>query len=273
MKGAQKMRSDFHLHSHYSGDCQVPMDQMIETAIQLGIDRLCFTEHHDLDYYPHSSIDFTLDIESYIQGLSENKLRFQNQIELLCGIELGMQPHLHSTLDLLVNSHEFDFVLASNHLANRIDVYEKIYFETRSQYKGYLDYLEDILSNVKGFQNYDVYAHLDYVIRYGDFENKKMLYKDFTEVLDAILKQLIIDGKGIEVNTSGYRYNLGEPHPSREILKHYKSLGGEIITIGSDAHQTRHLMNHFDDAHQLLREVGFNYFTTFVKRVPQFHLL
>lgn len=267
------MLADYHLHSHYSGDCQVPMDQVIEAAIDLKIERLCFTEHHDLDYYPHSSIDFTLDIESYLKGFAQNKAKYGDRIQLLCGIELGMQPHLHGILDDLVQQYAFDFVLASNHLANRIDVYEKIYFETRSQYKGYLDYLEDIYSNVRGYRNYDVYAHLDYVIRYGDFENKKMLYKDFTDVLDAILKQIIYDGKGIEVNTSGYRYNLGEPHPSREILTHYKSLGGEIITIGSDAHQTKHLMNHFDDAKALLKDIGFTHFTTFVNRKPEFHLL
>jgi len=267
------MIADYHLHSSYSGDCQVPMDSVVTAAIQLGINRLCFTEHHDLDYYPHSTIDFTLDIDAYISGFKKLKNTSADKIELLCGIELGMQPHLHSILDTLVQENDFDFVLASNHLANRIDVYEKIYFETRSQYKGYLDYLEDIYSNVLGFTNYDVYAHLDYVIRYGDFENKRMLYKDFTDVLDAILKKIIQDGKGIEVNTSGYRYNLGEPHPSREILNHYKSLGGEIITIGSDAHQTKHLLNHFDDAKDLLKELDFKYFTTFVKRKPEFHLL
>lgn len=267
------MLADYHLHTSYSGDCQVPMDQVISTAIDLGIERLCFTEHHDLDYYPHSAIDFTLDIDAYMNGFKESKEKYKDRIQLLCGIELGMQPHLHPTLTELVDAYPFDFVLASNHLANRIDVYEKIYFETRSQYKGYLDYLEDIYSNVKGFKNYDVYAHLDYVIRYGDFENKKMLYKDFTEVLDAILKQIISDGKGIEVNTAGYRYNLGEPHPSREILAHYKALGGEILTIGSDAHQAKHLLNHFDDAKVLLKDVGFSHFTTFVDRKPEFHLL
>lgn len=266
------MFSDYHLHSDFSGDCQVPMENMIKSAIEKKIQRLCFTEHHDLDF-PHPTIDFTLNIEQYFTGLLKYKEQYKDQIDILAGIELGMQKHLYPTLSKIVAEHPFDFILASNHLANGLDVYEKIYFEERSQYKGYLEYFEDMLRNVTNYTDYDSYGHLDYVIRYGDFDSKKLAYQDFKDVLDEILKKIISNGKGIEVNTSGYRYNLGEPHPSRSILSHYKQLGGEIITIGSDAHHPKHLGHRFTEAKTLLREVGFTHFTTFKNRKAEFHKL
>ena len=55
----------------------------------------------------------------------------------------------------------------------------------------------------------------------------------------AILEQVIADGKGIEVNTSSKRYGLKDSTPSHKILELYKDLGGTILTIGSDSHKTR----------------------------------
>ncbi|MBN2220721.1 MAG: histidinol-phosphatase HisJ family protein [Vallitaleaceae bacterium] len=266
------MLADYHLHSNFSGDCKIPMEEMILAAIQLGVHRLCFTEHHDLDF-PHPSIDFTISVKDYLQRLFELKDKYSDRIQVLAGVELGMQPHLHATLSKIVQENPFDFILASNHLAKGIDPYDKIYFENRSQYKGYLDYFEDILKNVQGFSDFDSYGHLDYVIRYGDFPQKSYVYKDFKEVLDEVLKTIIEKGKGIEVNTSGYRYNLGNPHPSEEILRHYYELGGRILTLGSDAHHPNHITNNFEKARSLLKEIGFKEFTTFIHRKPEFHSL
>ena len=48
-------------------------------------------------------------------------------------------------------------------------------------------------------------------------------------------------GKGIELNTGGFKYGLGHPNPCEDIIKRYKELGGEIITLGSDAHKCESL--------------------------------
>lgn len=266
------MLSDYHLHSHFSGDCKVPMVEMIEKAISLNIEKLCFTDHHDLDF-PECGIDFTLDIENYIKTLSEMKIKYKEKIQLLTGIELGLQPHLHSQLSAIVSKYDFDFVLASNHLSKGSDVHDKEYYITRTQHQGYFDYFEDILENITNYSDFDVYGHLDYVIRYGQFENKTLIYNDFKDILDEILRTLISKGKGIELNTSGYQYNLGNPHPNREIIQHYRDLGGEIITLGSDAHMPGNLISNFDLAKELLQSVGFNYFTTFEQRKAEFHKL
>ena len=89
-------------------------------------------------------------------------------------------------------------------------------------------------------------------------------------MLDEILKKLIWLGKGLELNTAGFKYGLGHPHPTEDILRRYRELGGEIITTGSDAHETGHLGYAFEKAAAILKDCGFQYYTVFRDRNPAF---
>ena len=88
-----------------------------------------------------------------------------------------------------------------------------------------------------------------------------------------ILEVLIAQGRALECNTGGYKYGLGEPNPSASVLKRYRELGGELITIGSDAHESRHLGYAFSQANSLLKECGFRYYTVYQNRKPCFYPL
>ena len=98
------------------------------------------------------------------------------------------------------------------------------------------NYFESILENISAYDGFDVYGHIDYVVRYGPNKNREYSYGRYKDILDEILKKLISMGKGIELNTGGYHYGLGEPNPCTAVIRRYRELGGEIITIGADAH-------------------------------------
>ena len=125
------------------------------------------------------------------------------------------------------------------------------------------------MSNV----DFDVYGHLDYIVRYGPNKNKYYTYETYADVLDEILRTLIQRGKGIELNTAGFKYGLGHAHPILPVLKRYKELGGEIITLGSDGHAPEQIAWDFDKVPELLKEAGFTHFTTFQERKPIFRKL
>ena len=97
-----------------------------------------------------------------------------------------------------------------------------------------------------------------------------MCIRDSADTLDEILKTLIHNGIGLECNTAGFKYGLGQPHPSMEILKRYKDLGGELLTLGSDAHAPCHIAYDFQKASDLLKTCGFKYYTIFKERKPEF---
>ena len=82
---------------------------------------------------------------------------------------------------------------------------------------------------------------------------------------------MIADGKGIEMNTSAKRHGLKDTMPSREILRLYRELGGEIITIGSDSHKPEHLGTYIEETKRLLKDMGFEKFCTYEKMKPVFY--
>lgn len=262
------IRSDFHVHSKLSGDSQAEMVDMIESAIRLGLTHLCFTEHHDIDLI--STINFLLDFDAYEKTFFPLQAKYRNRIQLLFGIELGVQPHLYSQLTDIANKYPFDFIICSNHVAGGVDPYQPIYFEGKDKYDAYNEFFEDIFQNAKAYSDFDVYGHLDYMIRYAPYEDKHYMYETCKTVLDNILMTIIEKGKGIEINTSGFKYGLKDSHPSHQVIKRYRQLGGEIITVGSDAHSPEHIGTYFDLASDILTEAGFKYYTIFKERKPEF---
>ena len=93
---------------------------------------------------------------------------------------------------------------------------------------------------------------------------------DNMECIEQILKELIKCGHGIEANSGGYLAGLSHPNPHEKILALYHDLGGEILTIGSDAHDAINLGNAFDKLPALLQQCGFSHYTIFRDRSPVF---
>ena len=264
--------TDYHTHSFFSGDCDTPMENMIQKAISLGMTRLCFTEHLDLDYpvRENENLNFNLNTTQYREHFLTLKDKYEKQIQLLWGVELGLQNHIYPTLHRYVHENPFDFVIASSHLCESEDPYYPDFFENKNEEEVYARYFSSILENVQNFSDYDVYGHLDYIVRYGPTKDTKYSYEKYQDIFDSILKTIIETGKGIELNTGGIKYGLKELHPCNAILKRYKELGGEIITVGSDAHNPENLLHHFSRAKSLLEECGFKYYAVFQNRIPGF---
>ncbi len=268
------IKADFHLHSSFSGDSKTPMEEMILAGIRSGLNCMCFTEHMDMDFIyikPEEEGQFTLNTDSYLYDLLKYKEKYASQIKLLFGVELGVQPHLRRELAVYAKSFDFDFIIASSHLCNGQDPYYPSFYEGRTDEEAYREYFTSILDNLKAFGNFDVYGHLDYVVRYGQTKDAEYCYDKYKDILDAILETLLEMEKGIEVNTGAIAYHLRDLNPCTDIIRRYHQLGGEIITVGSDAHEPKAITRSFDRAADILLSCGFKYYTTFEKRTPEFH--
>lgn len=266
------MYFDFHLHSDFSEDSTSPMEDMIQKGIEQHLRGMCFTEHTDLDF-PGDTFTFLTDLDAYEKRFLELKEKYQSRISLYLGLEVGLQPHLEKKIPALCASKNFDFLIGSTHVANRLDPYEAAFFEKRTETQAYQNYFEVLLENLQTYSCFDTCGHIDYVVRYGPSKNSNYFYKNHADTLDEILKTLIHNGIGMECNTAGFKYGLGQPHPCVEILKRYKELGGEILTLGSDAHAPCHIAYDFPKAAALLKTCGFKYYTIFKNRKPEFILL
>lgn len=263
--------SDYHLHTTFSHDGIATMEEQIKKAIALGLKELCFTEHYDIYEGLKNNTLKTMDVGNYVKHFQEYKEKYKNQIRLKLGIEIGLQPDIKEIISNMVQQYPFDFIIGSSHITCKKDIaMDPTFFEGLTQKEAYTKYFKEVLENVKQYDEFDVYGHIDYIVRYGGYENKIIKYSDYQEILDEILINIIQKGKGIEINTSGYRYGLPQPHPNREILTRYKQLGGEIITIGSDAHKVEDMCSNFEQAMELLKQIGYKNYTIFENREPQF---
>ena len=260
---------DYHNHTSISADCDASAESMIEKAIDLGLTYLCMTDHMDPDMnFP--GMDFTFDLAAYFKKHQELKEKYGDRITLLTGIELGLQPHIGQTLRDTMAFGDFDFAIGSAHLCDKVDPYFPEYWEGKTEYEGTHRYFEYILECIHVFDDFDVFGHVDYVVRYGPTKANNYSYRLYKEILDEILKVLVSKNIGLELNTAGLKYGLGFAHPHTDILKRYKELGGEILTIGSDGHKPEHLAYDFHKVPEILGECGFKYYTIFKNRKPEF---
>ena len=275
---------DYHLHTLFSGDCETPLKDIIKSALSKGLKSICITDHNDLDLpgEPHmddgTPISFDLDIDAYIpemQSLRESVLKDYN-FDLRIGLEQGVMPSTCKKLADYSKVHpELDFIIASTHIVDDMDPYYPEFWEDRDPMKCYMSYFETTLYNAENFSDYNVYGHLDYILRYGPCPKKKELVdiKPFMEIIEAILKAILDHGKGIEINTGSLYRGMDYSHPHTEVLKLYKELGGEILTFGSDAHDSIHIGHDFDAAADMARAMGFKYYCTFKNMKADYHNL
>ena len=283
-KAADIMLIDYHIHSEYSDDSVEPMENIIKSAIEKNISEICFTDHVDYDIkLDHDTFEqmsdeekaknkkvLNVDYPNYFKELEILKDKYKNRITIKMGLEFGMQTHTVEKFRNLFNSYDLDFIILSCHQADNKEFWNHEYQKGKTEDEYNLGYYEEIYKCIHQYGDYSVLGHLDLIQRYNDtiypFEKAR-------DIITEILKKVIKDNKGIEVNTSSFAYKLKDLTPSRDILSLYHQLGGKIITVGSDSHKAESVGSHISFVQKELKNIGFSHFCTFDKMKPVFHEL
>lgn len=281
------MLADYHVHTAYSDDSEYPMEAVVRDAVARGLDEICFTDHVDYGVkrdwddprgirrvpgWPGGPAEIALanvDYPRYAAEIAALREKYRGQITLKMGMEFGMQRHTVPLYERLFAAWPFDFIILSVHEVEDKEFWTQEFQQGRSQEEYNLRYYEEILALVRRYRNYSVLGHLDMISRYD--EAGPFPFEKIRPVVTEILKTVVADGKGIEINTSSRRYGLPDLTPSRDILRLYRSLGGRIVTIGSDSHRPEHLGAYIADTQRILAELGFEGFCTYERMQPVLH--
>ncbi|MEZ3434617.1 MAG: histidinol-phosphatase HisJ family protein [Lachnospiraceae bacterium] len=266
------MRADVHMHCIFSSDSDAAPEGMILGAIEKGLEVICFTDHYDKDNMDWGQEDI-FNPEEYFRVLNPLREKYKERIDVRIGVEIGLQPHLAPYYGRFVKKYPFDLVIGSVHSVKRTDIAFGTLLRAHTDEEVYRMTLEETLEDVRLDGSFDVLGHLDYVVRYGREKEAGYSYKKYADLIDEILRELVSRGKGLELNMAGLKYGLPFAHPHPDVLKRYKELGGEIITVGADGHKPEHIAYDFNKVSDILKEAGFLYYAEFRERQPFFKRL
>lgn len=278
------MLADFHVHSEFSDDSTYPVIDVCRDAIKRNLEEICFTDHVDYGVKPDNDhpelahlIDgipsINVDYDRYFPTVEAARERFADDLTVRCGLELGVQTHTIDRYERLLDrwGNHLDFAILSIHQVGDKEFWDGSFQQGRTQDEYNEAYYQELLAVVERFHGYSILGHLDLIKRYDPAGIYP--FEETRDITAAILERIIADGKGIEVNTSSFRYGLPDLQPCTEILELYRDLGGTIVTIGSDSHEPDHLGSYIAYVQRRLSALGFKAFCTFESKEPHFHEL
>lgn len=258
---------DCHMHSSFSTDSEMNPAEACETALKQGLEGIAFTDHLDYDY-PDTDESFNINYNEYFKTMNSIRAEYKGRLNVLRAIEAGIQPHVIDETLKVVESFPFDYVLASVHIIGGVDPYQREYYKGKTKVDAYERYLEEIFFMITQFESFDMVGHFEYIIRYSQYADRTIRYADHSDIFDSILKELIKQGRGFELNTGTYRDPSASAGYDSEVLKRYHELGGELICLGSDAHRFNHIGLRFDYFAQMIKDAGFSHTVHFENRKP-----
>lgn len=266
--------ADYHIHSTCSPDGKLSMAEIAGIAVQRGLQEICITDHVDT-YDWHSGEKRTnYDWEKAFAQYREAVERWGDRIAVKLGAELSGVVRYPDEADCLMRrGRDLDFVIGSVHLAAEKFDWFDLYFIKEHDMPYYRDLIEHYLRDtvtLARWGRFHVLGHMTLPLRYlHEHLGIDMTFDDYMDAVEEIFRIIIPKGIGIECNTN----RGGMPLPYDTILRRYREMGGEVITLGSDAHASEHIGCAIAARQQLLRDCGFRYFTTFTKGEPTFRPL
>ena len=259
---------DYHMHSVVSFDGHDTAEEMLKAAARAGLKEICFTDH--IDYFANTpKQEWVFDTDVY-NAAYDNLTH--DTVKIRRGLEFGIKPYNAPQLREDLKRRKFDFVLGSVHFVDELDVYYPEFWRDMTVFEAERRYLEETLVCIQAHEDFDVLGHLTYISKArANPAPRPVPMAEHRELIDEILKELVRKGKGMEMNTSGVD-RCGDFLPYEPYFRRFKELGGQIVTVGSDAHTASRVGQYTDRACKILKEI-FGYVCTFENRQPIFHKL
>ncbi len=261
-----KNRMDMHTHTDNSPDGLNGATLMCEHAVRLGLRAIAITDHCECNLYRSEKYDISAR-QSFFDAVKEKDI-YSGFLVVSAGVELG-QPMQDTAARDLALKRNYDFVLASLHNVPGLpDFYYIDFNDPENDAETLITRYYNEIIDMCGWGGFDSLAHLSYPFRYlANFDTGVSLC-DFKPQLEVILKALADNGKALEINTSGLRSEINDTMPPDWIVKWFKELGGEFITIGSDAHRYSDIGAGIEYGMEMALSAGFKYAALYLGREP-----
>lgn len=263
---------DLHIHSNNSFDAKSTVDEICKTAVERGLYAVAVTDHCEAPYIKCGENcefgSFDRQIPQSINDTLIAKEKYRSKLKVLCGIELGEPVHDTACTKQALAYGDFDFTLASVHNLKGMEDFFYLDFSKLDIDKILNMYFDELIETAS-FKHFDSLAHLTYPLRYikttiGSVPS----LEPYQNKIDEVYKILIKNNKALEINVSGFFKGLGTSLPDENQIKRFKELGGQYVTIGTDAHECGFVGKGIETGIALAKKCGFKYYTIFENHTP-----
>jgi len=266
--------TDYHVHLRPDEVADTPAERFFtaanaeryrETAADRGIAELGVAEHvyrftQALDVWDH---EFWR--ECALDDLDEYCGFVREETDLKLGIEADFVPGREDRIANLLEQRDWDFVVGSVHfLRDRsLDTEDySIWGSGESPERIWRRYFDTIAeSALSGL--YDIIGHPDLVKVWGDRAPRPD--KDLRYFYEPAVEAFAESGVAVELSTAGLRKPVGEQYPARPYLEMILDAGCPIA-LSSDAHTPEQLGFRYEQALELLDELGVEELAVFERR-------
>ena len=265
-------KADYHIHSgkSFDADPNTSIEFIYKTAVSRELNEIVLCDHYDVNWVI-SGENPDIDFHDSLNQINSVKEKFKNaDTKFLLGIELGQPNQFPEKANEVLAKNDFDFILCALHNArNEPDFYYIDYknISIMNLTRIFEKYTEE-LYELANWGNFHSLAHITYPLRYCMLNNFYIPLHKYIDLYKKIFSVLIHRGIALEVNTSGLRKKINQPSPPYELLELYKETGGELITIGSDSHNTIDIFSGIPYIYNRLLSLGFKYITTIKDKKP-----
>jgi histidinol-phosphatase (PHP family) len=252
---------DAHLHTDLSPDSRVPMELYAAQAFERGIPEIALTDH--LDFLPGAPAYEYADYPRRERMIRELQERWAGKVTIRFGVELTYESRFEDEIREHLRSHSYDYSIGSVHavlgspychdriaaFATGITVAEAV-----------APYFAEVQAAIRS-RLFDTIGHLDQCKRWLRPWFSAADFATIPEAYEPLLVALVESGTALEVNASGLRDRTGETYPGPWVVRRFRELGGERVTVGSDAHMPQAFAFGLEEACEIVAAAGFDRLT------------
>lgn len=259
---ARDLPLDAHLHTNLSPDSEVQIDTFALQAVERGIPEIAITDH--VDFEPGAPAYRYVTFADRERTVRDAAGRWAERgLAIRFGVEITWDSRWADDIRGHLRDHAYDFSIGSVHVYSG-SPYEASNVARWVAGRSLPEIMEPYFSEVERAIRsglFDAIGHLDVVKRYLAPHVTAADLGGAPELYEPLLSALVESGTALEINTSGLRQEAKEIYPPAHIVTRFRELGGERITIGSDAHRADTFAWALDDGYRVATQAGFDQLT------------
>ena len=259
---------DYHNHTPLCGHAEGEPAEYVERAIALGLTEIGFSEHSPwMIQRPEEKLAPTEDEFAGFVGAVQALQRRYNElpdspIRVRLGIEMDYVPARLARLHEYLEKYPWDYVICSLHHLDLWGFDNPAYiaeFDRRDIDLVYTQYFAKV-SEMAATGLFDIVGHIDSIKKFGHRPSYDL--RPIYEELARVIKRANLV---VELNTSGRDKGAREFYPAPMLLE-ILAAEGVPLTLGSDSHRPTQVGRYFDEARQLLLDIGVREIVAFSHR-------